>query len=45
MTLPTARPQVPDPSVPDPGDITQLLIAHREGDPDAFERLLPLVYG
>jgi RNA polymerase sigma factor (TIGR02999 family) len=31
-------------SVPEPGDITQLLIAHREGDPDAFERLLPLVY-
>lgn len=26
------------------GDITELLIAHREGDPEAFERLVPLVY-
>lgn len=28
----------------DQGDITQLLIAHRDGDPDAFEKLVPLVY-
>lgn len=28
----------------DKGDITQLLIAHREGDPEAFEQLVPLVY-
>lgn len=28
----------------DQGDITQLLVAHRDGDPDAFERLVPLVY-
>lgn len=28
----------------DHGDITQLLIAHRDGDPDAFEKLVPLVY-
>lgn len=26
------------------GEITQLLIAHREGDPAAFEQLVPLVY-
>ena len=26
------------------GDITQLLIAHREGDPEAFKSLVPLVY-
>ena len=26
------------------GDITQLLISHREGDPAAFEQLVPLVY-
>ena len=25
-------------------DITELLRAHREGDEDAFERLVPLVY-
>ena len=25
-------------------EITELLIAHREGDRDAFERLVPLVY-
>ncbi|MDX1644486.1 MAG: ECF-type sigma factor [Thermoanaerobaculia bacterium] len=28
----------------DQGQITELLIAHREGDPDAFEQLVPLVY-
>ena len=26
------------------GDVTQLLIAHREGDPEAFKKLVPLVY-
>ena len=26
------------------GDITQLLIAYREGDPEAFKSLVPLVY-
>jgi RNA polymerase sigma factor (TIGR02999 family) len=28
-----------------PGNITELLAAHRNGDPDAFDRLVPLVYG
>jgi RNA polymerase sigma-70 factor (ECF subfamily) len=27
------------------GDITELLVAHRKGRPDAFEQLVPLVYG
>lgn len=27
-----------------PGEITRLLGAHREGDPEAFGRLLPMVY-
>jgi RNA polymerase sigma factor (TIGR02999 family) len=26
------------------GNITDLLAAHREGDPDAFDRMVPLVY-
>jgi RNA polymerase sigma factor (TIGR02999 family) len=26
------------------GNITELLVAHREGDPEAFDRLVPLVY-
>ncbi len=26
------------------GDVTQLLLAHRDGDRGAFDRLLPLVY-
>ena len=26
------------------GDVTRLLIAHREGDREAFDRLLPLIY-
>ena len=27
-----------------PGDVTELLLAHRDGDREAFGRLLPLVY-
>ncbi len=27
-----------------PGDITQLLIAHRDGEPSAMDELFPLVY-
>jgi len=29
---------------PPPGEITDLLIAHRQGDADAFDELMPLVY-
>ncbi len=32
-------------SPPAPGDVTRLLLAWRQGDPDALERLFPLVYG
>jgi RNA polymerase sigma factor (TIGR02999 family) len=28
----------------EPGDVTQLLVAYREGDRGAFDRLVPLVY-
>lgn len=28
----------------DRGDVTQLLVAYREGDREAFDRLLPLIY-
>lgn len=28
----------------DPGDVTRLLAAHRDGDREAFDRLFPLVY-
>ena len=31
--------------MPEPGDITRLLQDWREGQPDAFRKLLPLVYG
>jgi RNA polymerase sigma factor (TIGR02999 family) len=31
--------------MPDAGDITQLLTAVKCGDPDAMDRLMPLVYG
>src|SRR5690606_10074237 len=27
------------------GDITELLVAHRQGRPDALDQLMPLVYG
>jgi RNA polymerase sigma factor (TIGR02999 family) len=30
--------------VAEPGDLTQLLRAHAAGDPEAFDRLVPLVY-
>lgn len=30
--------------LPDPGEVTQLLIAFRGGDREAFDRLVPLVY-
>jgi RNA polymerase sigma factor (TIGR02999 family) len=32
-------------SLADPGEITRLLKAHNAGDPGAFDRLVPLVYG
>lgn len=31
-------------AVPDPGDITQLLVAYRNGDRGALDRLVPIVY-
>lgn len=34
----------PPTETPEPGRITRLLEAMREGDPSAFDRLLPLVY-
>src|SRR5258707_3014020 len=42
MTEPT-KPSDAQPSPP--GDVTRLLIAWNEGDTDALERLVPLVYG
>lgn len=30
--------------MPTPGDVTELLLAYREGDKEAFDRIIPLVY-
>lgn len=37
------HPPDPDPG-PSQGEVTRLLLAHREGDPEAFKRLTSLVY-